>query len=68
MGWGTWTDSSRLELGAGGGLVGLSVARGCSNLDHPLLMTDMLEMESLMQRNITLNGLDDRAKVRILNW
>jgi hypothetical protein len=28
----------------------------------------MVEMESLMQHNITLNGLDDQAKARILNW
>jgi tRNA1(Val) A37 N6-methylase TrmN6 len=58
----------RLELGAGGGLVGLTVARGCASLDHPLYLTDMVEMESLMQRNISLNGLDDRVRGRILNW
>ncbi|KAL2130475.1 hypothetical protein VTI74DRAFT_6361 [Chaetomium olivicolor] len=57
-----------LELGAGGGVVGLTVARGCANLDHPLYITDMVEMESLMQHNITLNGLDDRVRARILNW
>ncbi|KAK4131193.1 hypothetical protein BT67DRAFT_164341 [Trichocladium antarcticum] len=57
-----------LELGAGGGLVGLTVARGCGGLDHPVFLTDMAEMESLMQHNITLNGLEDRAKARILNW
>ncbi|KAK4038435.1 protein-lysine methyltransferase METTL21D [Parachaetomium inaequale] len=57
-----------LELGAGGGVVGLTVARGCSSLDHPLYLTDMVEMESLMQHNISLNGLDDRARARVLNW
>ncbi|KAL2143721.1 hypothetical protein VTI28DRAFT_10085 [Corynascus sepedonium] len=57
-----------LELGAGGGVVGLTVAKGCANLDHPLYITDMVEMESLMQQNISLNGLDDRVKARVLNW
>lgn len=33
-----------------------------------MFLTDMAEMESLMQHNITLNGLEDRAKARILNW
>jgi len=28
----------------------------------------MVEMESLMQHNIALNGLDDRVRARILNW
>ncbi|KAG7288499.1 hypothetical protein NEMBOFW57_004852 [Staphylotrichum longicolle] len=57
-----------LELGAGGGVVGLTVARGCASLDHPLYLTDMVEMESLMQHNISLNGLDDRVRARVLNW
>ncbi|KAK4249306.1 protein-lysine methyltransferase METTL21D [Corynascus novoguineensis] len=57
-----------LELGAGGGVVGLTVAKGCASLDHPLYITDMVEMESLMQQNISLNGLDDRVQVRVLNW
>jgi hypothetical protein len=59
---------NRLELGAGGGVVGLTVARGCTTLDHPLYLTDMVDMESLMQHNISLNGLDDRVKARVLNW
>ncbi|KAK4122455.1 hypothetical protein N657DRAFT_576241 [Parathielavia appendiculata] len=57
-----------LELGAGGGVVGLTVARGCASLEHPLYLTDMVEMESLMQHNISLNGLDDRVRARVLNW
>ncbi|AEO62259.1 uncharacterized protein THITE_2043056 [Thermothielavioides terrestris NRRL 8126] len=57
-----------LELGAGGGVVGLTVARGCASLEHPLYITDMVEMESLMQHNIALNGLDDRVRARVLNW
>ncbi len=62
------TFPCRLELGAGGGVVGLTVARGCPSLDHPLYITDMVEMESLMKHNISLNGLDDRVRARILNW
>ncbi|KAL2023126.1 hypothetical protein VTK56DRAFT_3732 [Thermocarpiscus australiensis] len=57
-----------LELGAGGGIVGLTIARGCSSLDHPLYITDMVEMESLMQHNIALNGLEHRVRARVLNW
>ncbi|KAM7200111.1 protein-lysine methyltransferase METTL21D [Rhypophila sp. PSN 637] len=57
-----------LELGAGGGIVGLTVAKGCGTLDVPLMMTDQEEMESLMQHNISLNGLEDRVQGRILNW
>jgi len=61
------TRFSRLELGAGGGIVGLTVAKGCS-LSFPLYLTDQLEMESLMQHNITLNNLDGQVKARVLNW
>ncbi|KAK4113715.1 hypothetical protein N656DRAFT_788648 [Canariomyces notabilis] len=57
-----------LELGAGGGIVGLTVARGCSRLDHPLYITDMVDMESLMQHNIALNDLGDRVRAKVLNW
>ncbi|KAJ9164687.1 Protein-lysine N-methyltransferase EFM6 [Coniochaeta hoffmannii] len=56
-----------LELGAGGGLVGLAVASGCK-VDAPMYITDQLEMEALMQRNIALNGLQDRVRSIILNW
>ncbi|KAK9774453.1 hypothetical protein AB5N19_08877 [Seiridium cardinale] len=56
-----------LELGAGGGLVGLAVARGCE-IRKPLLITDQLEMYSLMGHNIELNELQGRVKAAILNW
>lgn len=56
-----------LELGAGGGLVGLSVAKGCK-INGPLYITDQLEMYDLMQHNIALNGLTDRVKGVLLNW
>ncbi|KAH7266219.1 putative methyltransferase-domain-containing protein [Fusarium solani] len=56
-----------LELGAGGGLVGLAVALEC-DLQNPLLLTDQTEMFELMQHNIKLNGLQSKAKAMVLNW
>lgn len=57
----------RLELGAGGGLVGLAVALGCGG-NASLLVTDQQEMFELMDTNIRLNKLEGRAKALILNW
>ncbi|KAI0393285.1 putative methyltransferase-domain-containing protein [Xylariaceae sp. FL0594] len=59
-----------LELGAGGGLVGLAVAKGCQ-LDEdkmPLYITDQLEMYELMKHNIKLNDLEGQVEALILNW
>ena len=58
---------SRLEIGAGGGLVGLAVARGCS-VETPLYVTDQLEMYELMKHNIVLNNVQERARALVLNW
>lgn len=60
-------DKCRLELGAGGGLVGLAVALGCGE-DTRLLVTDQQEMFGLMDTNIRLNKIESRAKALILNW
>ncbi|WXC57704.1 hypothetical protein SNK03_003611 [Fusarium graminearum] len=60
-------DAQILELGAGGGLIGLAIALECS-LRNPLLVTDQLEMFELMQHNIELNNLQDKAKAMVLNW
>lgn len=64
--------SKSLELGAGGGLTGLAVARGCDlgGTDHalPLVITDQKEMYPLMRHNIALNGLEGRVEAEILNW
>ncbi|PHH87746.1 hypothetical protein CDD83_8453 [Cordyceps sp. RAO-2017] len=57
-----------LELGAGGGLVGLAVALGCSSQGGSLLLTDQDEMLGLMQRNIRLNQVESRANALVLNW
>ncbi|XDG04546.1 hypothetical protein ABKA04_004161 [Annulohypoxylon sp. FPYF3050] len=57
-----------LELGAGGGLVGLAVARGCKVGTNPLFVTDQLEMHALMEHNIVLNNLEGKVNAAILNW
>ncbi|KAI0408811.1 putative methyltransferase-domain-containing protein [Xylaria palmicola] len=59
-----------LELGAGGGLVGLAVARGCDLGDGhpPLRITDQMEMFSLMRHNIALNQLEGKVEATVLNW
>ncbi|KAM0287183.1 hypothetical protein ACHAQH_000497 [Verticillium albo-atrum] len=62
-----------LELGAGGGLVGLAVANGAIARGHdvrrtPLLLTDQDEMFTLMQHNIALNDLESHVKPLVLNW
>ncbi|EON62862.1 hypothetical protein W97_02087 [Coniosporium apollinis CBS 100218] len=56
-----------VELGAGGGLVGLAVALGC-NVDKNLLITDQKPMFALMQQNITLNNLQGRVEADIYDW
>ncbi|KAM3074651.1 Protein-lysine N-methyltransferase efm6 [Clarireedia jacksonii] len=60
-------DARVLELGAGGGLVGLAVALGC-NLQHQLLLTDMDAMFELMKKNVGLNDLGSHVIPLILNW
>ncbi|EQL01170.1 hypothetical protein G6O67_001001 [Ophiocordyceps sinensis] len=62
-------DATILELGAGGGLVGLAVALGCSTTAKgSLLLTDQDEMLGLMQHNIQLNDVESRATALVLNW
>jgi predicted nicotinamide N-methyase len=56
-----------LELGAGGGLVGLAVAVGC-NVTSTLHITDQDEMFELMKKNIALNDLSDRVSASIYDW
>ncbi|OBR07440.1 hypothetical protein CH63R_08961 [Colletotrichum higginsianum IMI 349063] len=56
-----------LELGAGGGLVGLAVALGCELQQTPLYLTDQDEMFELMGRNTELNNLQNKVKPFVLN-
>jgi protein N-lysine methyltransferase METTL21A len=60
-------DKHIVEIGAGGGLVGLAVALGC-NLNHSILLTDQLPMLNLMEKNISLNGLQSRASALVYDW
>ena len=60
-------EKAILELGAGGGLVGLAVAKSC-HLNIPLLITDQKPMLALMQRNIELNNLQDKARAVVYDW
>ncbi|KAJ2902090.1 uncharacterized protein MKZ38_001063 [Zalerion maritima] len=61
-----------LELGAGGGLVGLAVAAAASAIEptftEPLFITDLNEMFELMGHNIALNKMNSRVKPLVLNW
>ncbi|TDZ67199.1 Protein-lysine N-methyltransferase EFM6 [Colletotrichum trifolii] len=65
---GALKDARILELGAGGGLVGLAVALGCDLQEKPLYLTDQDEMFELMGRNTKLNNLEGTVKPMILNW
>lgn len=56
-----------LELGAGGGLVGLAVAIGCKTTTT-LHITDQEPMFELMKQNITLNHLGSRVTASIYDW
>lgn len=64
-------DASRhdhsLELGAGGGLVGLGVASGC-DIEQPVYVTDQVNMLPLMEKNVALNKLGSRVQPAVLNW
>lgn len=57
----------RLELGAGGGLVGLAVALGCQ-IEPPLYITDQECLLALMEQNIKLNQLQSIVKPLVLDW
>lgn len=60
---------SIIEIGAGGGLVGLAVASGCLIDDQrKLLLTDQIPMLSLMQRNIELNHLTEKVCALVYDW
>ena len=61
---------SILEIGAGGGLVGLAVARGCerSQIKGKILITDQEPMLALMQKNIALNSLADVVEAQVYDW
>ncbi|CAK7273671.1 Protein-lysine N-methyltransferase efm6 [Sporothrix epigloea] len=64
-----------LELGAGGGLVGLAVAlakqadgQQPTDSGPSMYITDQKPMLALMEHNIALNGLQSDVNALILNW
>lgn len=59
--------TNSVEIGAGGGLVGLAVAQGCKT-DKPLYITDQEPMLPLMQANIARNNLTSKVKAAVLDW
>jgi hypothetical protein len=54
-------------LGAGSGLVGLALARGC-HIDSPIYITDQNSMLALMQENVDRNGLSPIVHPTVLDW
>ncbi|KAK4940053.1 Protein-lysine N-methyltransferase efm6 [Elasticomyces elasticus] len=64
---GSLLDKSVVEIGAGGGLVGLAVALGCE-VNRPIYITDQIPMFALMQKNIALNNLLGRVDAEIYDW
>ncbi|KIW13234.1 hypothetical protein PV08_08421 [Exophiala spinifera] len=65
----TLRGKSVVEIGAGGGLVGLAVALGCEvDADKPIYITDQVPMFALMQKNIALNNLQGRVKAEVYDW
>lgn len=55
-------------MGAGGGLVGLAVARGRVFGSSSIYLTDQEPMLSLMKTNIDINRLSAIATATILDW
>lgn len=60
-------DKHIIEIGAGGGLVGLAVAQGC-DLNVQLRLTDQLPMFNLMEKNVARNGLQATVKPQVYDW
>ncbi|EXJ58650.1 hypothetical protein A1O7_06078 [Cladophialophora yegresii CBS 114405] len=60
---------SLVEIGAGGGLVGLAIALGCELDDvQKIYITDQIPMLALMKKNITLNKLEYRVAAEVYDW
>ncbi|KAB8199676.1 putative methyltransferase-domain-containing protein [Aspergillus parasiticus] len=63
-----FNNKTIVELGAGGGLVGLAVARGCDIGSSSVYITDQAPMLPLMEANIKLNNVSSRVAATVLNW
>lgn len=66
---GSLRGKSIVEIGAGGGLVGLAVALGCEmDEGQKIYITDQVPMLALMEKNIALNGLGQRVVAGVYDW
>ena len=66
---GSLREKSVMELGAGGGLVGLTVALGCELDDfQKIYITDQMPMLALMEKNIALNDLAEKVIAKVYDW
>ncbi|KIX92214.1 uncharacterized protein Z520_12095 [Fonsecaea multimorphosa CBS 102226] len=67
---GSLRGKSVVEIGAGGGLVGLALALGCEDFDdgHKIYITDQIPMLALMRKNIALNKLEDKVVAEVYDW
>ncbi|KAF9883591.1 hypothetical protein FE257_003144 [Aspergillus nanangensis] len=61
-------NKSIVELGAGGGLVGLAIAHGCNVDPSSIIITDQRPMLPLMETNIKLNRLSPFVTTSVLDW
>lgn len=57
-----------VELGAGGGMTSLAVAKACDLTGSELWCTDMDAMIDLIHENVRLNSLEDTVRVQLLDW
>ncbi|KIW31748.1 uncharacterized protein PV07_03346 [Cladophialophora immunda] len=66
---GSLRGKSVVEIGAGGGLVGLAVALGCELDDEQkIYITDQIPMFALMRKNIALNNLEEKVVAEVYDW
>ena len=58
-----------VEIGAGGGLVGLAVALGCEvDNEQKIYITDQMPMLELMKKNVSLNKLEHQVSAQVYDW
>ena len=66
---GSLRGKSIVEIGAGGGLVGLAVALGCElDESQKICITDQIPMLALMRKNIALNQLEEKVVAEVYGW